>query len=469
MSNTPQTQTKKKWEFPHVIVLLSIFILVACLLTYVIPAGQFAKIEGSNAVDPNAFSFIEQTPVSPFDAFMSLQPNLQAGGLVMSLLIILGASTEVLISSGAITSLADTGVAKFKDKSIKIVVPMIYLLMSVLGALCGNDSMLAYVAIGVIISKKLNLDRLCAVAMFYLPYITAQAAGPTTAIVLIAQEMLGVPPLTHAGFRIVLEIIFYLVGATYVTRYALKVNRDPSRSILGKEGLLTMTEEEKAEFANKKESTSFDPRAVLSLLSVVGGYLFYAWGASKYNWSWNQLCATILASSILIGVFYKMSPNTVAKAMYKGAVNMGGIVFIMAFARTISGTLTAGNIIHTIAYYAIDFLDNFGAVPSAIGLFFFNLLFNFIVVGGTTQAYIVLPVIMPIGDVLGISRSVLSMVLQFGDGLTNCMTPLSGPLMGSLALGGVAYTKWIKFVIKIVLINVAIAACAIAVAMMLGM
>ncbi len=466
-TNTNNLKEKKKWEFPHVIILMSIFILVASLLTYVIPAGVYNTLPDSTAIDPDSFHFIDPTPVSPFDAFLSLQPNLAGNGLVISLLLILGASTEVLISSGAINSLVDTGVAKFKDKSITMVIPMIYLLMTVLGALCGNDSMLAYVAVGVIVSCKLKLDRLCAVAMFYLPYITAQAAGPTTAIILVAQEILGLQPLTGAGIRIVILILFYLAGATYVTRYALKVNRDPNRSLVGKEGLLRLSpEEEKLSLENA--STKFEAKALLAIGSVIGGYLFYAWGASTYGWSWRELCATILGASVFVGIFYRMSPNTLASSLFKGAVQMGGVCLLLAFGRTISVTLTSGNIIHTIAYYAIEFLSNFGAIPSAIGLFIFNLLFNFIVVGGIGQAQIILPIIMPIGEVIGISKEVLSMILQFGDGLTNCMTPLSGPLMGSLALGGVAYPTWIKFVFKIVLVNAFIAACAIVFVMMVG-
>lgn len=458
---------KSKVGFPHIVLLMSIFILVACAMTYLIPAGVYDTLE-NGAVDADSFHFIENTPVNPLRAFISVQSNMAAGGLVMSLLLILGAATEMLISCGAINSLVDTGIRRFKDDSIKVLVPMIYLLMSILGALCGNDSMLAYVAIGIIVAKKLQLDRICAVALFYLPYITAQAAGPTTVIIFTAQDILGIPPLSGAPLRLVVELCFYLAGASYVTWYALRVNNDPTRSIIG-EGVLSVTAEEKAADDAKLNAGKFEPRALFSVISVILGYSIYAYGASTWGWSWAELCFCILASSVFIGILYKMNPNQIVRALYKGAGNMGAICFLMGFSRTISYVLTQGNVIHTISYYAVDLFSNFGTVGSALGLFVFNLLFNFIVVGGTTQAMIILPITMPMAELLGISKEVLSLTLQFGDGLTNCMTPLSGPLMGSLALGGVAYPQWIKFVFKIVLVNVCIAALAIVFAVTMGM
>lgn len=456
---------KKKFEFPHVLLLLFIMVMFSSLLTYIVPAGKFDVIEGTKAIDPSSFHFIEQTPISPLKAMVSIQSNLASGGLVISLLIFLGACTEVLVSCGAINSLVDTGIAKFKDKSIKVVIPMIYLLMTILGALCGNDSMCAYVAIGIIISKKLNLDRICAVSMFYLPYITAQAAGPTTAIILIAQEMLGIPPLSGAGLRIVIEIILYIIGATYTTMYALKINRDPSKSILGREGILKRDDNDQ----DKVSEGKFELRALLSVLFVIFSYIIYAYGASNLNWSWGELCLCILVSSVLIGIVYKMKPNDFCKILSSGAAKMGAVLVVVALSRTVSATLTNGNIIHTFAYYATGVLSKTSPVVGALGLFLFNLLFNFIVVGGTAQAYIVLPIMEPIGQVVGISAEALTMILQFGDGLTNCMTPLSGPLMASLALGGVSYPKWIKFVYKLVLVNVVVAALAITFVMLTGM
>lgn len=454
-----KAETKKHIEFPHVLVLLTIMVLFASLLTYILPAGVFDVDPETNRIDPTSFHYIENTPVSPVDAFLDMQNGLASQGKVMSLLLILGAMTEVLVSTGAIESLVDTGIHRFKDKSIQVLFPCIYILMAVLGALCGNDSMIAYVAIGLAICEKLHLDRLSAVCLFYLSYITGQAAGPTTAIVLTAQGMLGLEPLSGLGVRVLVWCILTAVGCTFVTRYALRVARDPKNSLMPVEDRFTYTDGETEVKANG--SAKIDWRAMLSIVTVVGSYLIYAYGAGNLDWTWNHLTFCLLISGVIIAVLYRYSPNKLARIMFKGACKMGGVCFLIGFAKTISMTLTAGNVIHTIAYAASNLFAGLGAGGAAVALFIFNLLFNFLVPSGTAQAAIVLPMTAPIAETVGMSNQVLALGLQLGDGLTNVLTPLSSVMMGALALAGVKYGTWAKFVVRITLINVLISCVAI--------
>lgn len=404
---------------------------------------------------------MENTPVNPLDVFSGLHLNLSRGGVVIGLLLILGAATEMLSRSGAISSLVDTGIKKYKDKSISVLIPSIYLLMTVLGALAGNDSMIAYVAIGIAISKKLKLDRMCAVGMFYLPYVTGLAVGPTSAILLLVQEMIGIPPMSGAVVRVIMLVIFYAMGATFVTRYANKVSRDPSKSILGQEGLLFYTPEEQAIEDAKTDVGKFELKAFLAVASVVLSYFVFAFGAKTYGWSWGQLCSCIMVSAVLVGVYYRMTPNEVARAMMAGACKMGGVCFLMGFAMMISATLTQGQIMDTIAHSAAEALGGLGGVGSALGIFAFVLIFNLLMPGGITKIQTLLPITMPIGEVMNIDPEVMGMTMQFGDGLTNCMTPMSSVLMGALALGGVAYPMWIKFSYKFVAATIVVAASVI--------
>lgn len=458
--------TKKKREFPHVIILFSCMILVACLLTYIIPAGQFDLQEGSNQIDANSFHYIDQTPVTPLSALLSMQANLSSQGLVMTLLLILGAATNVLASSGAINSLVDSGVKRFKEQSIKVVIPMIYLLMSILGALCGNDSLIAYVAIGVVIAKTLRLDPLCAVSMFYLPYIIGQAAGPTTGIVLVVNSMLDLPPMMGFGMRMVVSFLFYATGAFYTTRYAIKVNRDPSKSLMGADACFTAADSTAA--INDPNYGKFELKALLAVLSVVGSYIFYAVGASQWGWSWNYLIALILVSTVLIALSYRMNPNEFCRTFMAGASTMGGVCVLMAFTRTIAVTLTNGNVMHTIAYGATSVLMDLGAGFASMGLYVLNLLFALVITGGIAQANIMLPLTMPVADIMSISNGVMAIILQLGDGISNCLTPMSSVLMGALALGGVSYATWMRYIWKFITVIILIGAGTILFLQMTG-
>lgn len=459
-------KVKNKIKFPHPIVIFISLIMLACLATYIVPAGQYDYIEGTTSVDPDSFHFIENTPVNPIAALFSLQSSLEGSGMLMSLLFIVAASTEILIVSGAVNSIVNTGIKRFGDKSIKIVIPLIYALMSVLGALCGNDAMIAYVAIGLIISVTLKLDAICAIGMFYLPYITAQAAGPTTMIVLTAQSLAGVEPLSGIGVQLVLEVIFYIWGAFFVTRYALKVNRDPSKSILG-DAAASLQNTKPVDMTDAKFGI-FEWKALLSILATVGGYVAYVVGSSLWGWSWSHLAFCILCSGAAVGVFYRMNINDFFTVFTNGVRKIAPVVLFIGFAKIIGTTLVTGNIIHTIAYGASSLLSGLNGGFGAVGIFLFNLLFNFLVTSGTSQAAIVIPITAPMGDVLGVSRELVVLAMQLGDSLSNCLTPLSGALAGALAIASVDYPVWIKFVIKFSLVNIAIASVAIYAVHILG-
>ena len=70
---------------------------------------------------------------------------------------------------------------------------------------------------------------------------------------------------------------------------------------------------------------------------------------------------------------------------------------------------------------------------------------NMLIPSGLSKAAILLPLVCPIGDVLGVARDVIALTYSLGDSLTNTLTPLSGPLVGALGLAGVDYTDWIKY------------------------
>ena len=99
-----------------------------------------------------------------------------------------------------------------------------------------------------------------------------------------------------------------------------------------------------------------------------------------------------------------------------------------------------------------------GAVLGAGFMVIFNILVNILIPSAAGQAAIVMPLMVPLADLAGITRQVCVQAYQFGDGLCNLLTPLNAPMMGSLALVGVSYPKYIKYFIKYLLIQFAIAA-----------
>ena len=104
-----------------------------------------------------------------------------------------------------------------------------------------------------------------------------------------------------------------------------------------------------------------------------------------------------------------------------------------------------GCIINTISYGAVQLIDGLGTAGSAAGTFLFTTLFNFLMPNGLAKIPILMPLFVPIADVLGITRQVIALCYQLGDGLTNFLTPMSTVLASGLMIANVNYGKWIKY------------------------
>ena len=283
MSNPSVAAAPKaaKVQFPHGLILIACIILFACLLTYVLPAGVYEKNPDTGKFDPATFHYVENTPVSPFAALLNVQKGIARAGTIISLLLVIGGVTALLLSVGSIESLINYAIKRLEDRSVKVLLPCIIVLMSLLGALAGNDSMMAFVAVGVLIARKLKLDRIVAVALFYLAYITGQAAGPTTVPALTMQSYAEVPAVSGIGARIIIWALLTVVSVLYTTRYALRISKDPSKSLMG---YVESGEEDLEKDVAAIRDARLEGRAIASLLLYFGCYAVYALGSKMWSW-----------------------------------------------------------------------------------------------------------------------------------------------------------------------------------------
>lgn len=430
-------KTKKKIEIPHILVLIFLLILVFSALSYIIPGGEY-QLDDSKRVIAGTFSYTGHNPVSPWKALLAVRKGITDSANTIALLLVCGGSLAVVMATGCFEEMMNYGIYKLEDKSIKVLVPSIIVLMSLLGAFAGNDSMIAFVTVGLVICPKLGLDRICAMAMFYLGYLIGQGASLTSVMLITIQSLCDVAPLSGMQVRIIIWVLFTGLNAAYCTRYALKIAKDPSKSITG---VLSRSEVKE----NEIEKKVFPLRSALNMVTLFGCYIVYAIGSKVYSWNSDYLVALMLLNVIFTMIIAKMDPNQVGKSFFKGAQNMGGICVVVGFAKVIGTILNESKMVNTIAETASRMFGGFGPVGAVVCIFVFILMFNMLIPSGLSKAAILLPLVCPIGDVLGVTRDVIALTYSLGDSLTNTLTPLSGPLVGALGLAGVDYTDWIKY------------------------
>ena len=353
----------------------------------------------------------------------------------------MGGLIYVVIESGAINNVINYSVYKLQDKSITVLVPAIVVLMSAIGALAGQDSLVTFVLVGLLLVKKLRLDKIAALSIFYLSYITGQAAGPTVAIILMAQETAGLAPISGLGARLVVWAALTLLCVIYTTRYCLKISKDPSRSILG------CVEEPDGNDELNKSIPVLGTKDIVTALCMLVPFAFYAYGAAAYAWGFPNLIAFAMVAVIVVGIVNRTNPNELAVTFLKGASAMGGICLMIGFAKVVGIVLTDGKILHTIAYAAVTAIGGLGDAFTASGMFLFTTAINLLIPSGPAKVPMLIPLFVPVADVLGITRQVMCLAFQLGDGLTNFVTPVSAVLAAALSMSGVDLRQWWRYVL----------------------
>ena len=285
----------------------------------------------------------------------------------------------------------------------------------------------------------MRLDGLTAMGMVWIPYgIGWGCAGINPFGVLIAQNIAGVPLTSGWGFRLVMMLVFLTLAFHHLYRYARKVQKDPSQSLV----------------ADVDYSSGFEPPhdirmngargAVLAVFIL--GLAFFVYGAAKFGWYISELNAMFFGIGLAAALIARIPPGETSQTFLEGAAKMTGPALIVGFARAIAVVLEDGQIIDSIVFSIAGLLEGMPADVSALGMLVVQSLCNFFIPSGTGQAFVTMPIMSPLATLTGVPQQTAVLAFQFGDGFSNMIIPTNALVMGALALGRVPYTVWLRFV-----------------------
>ena len=190
----------------------------------------------------------------------------------------------------------------------------------------------------------------------------------------------------------------------------------------------------------------------------------YTIGVFRSDWGLNEMSAIFIIIGLGTAVIERIRPNDFVKLFVNGAQKMVYAALIVGLARSIVVILEHGIVLDTMVNFIANILEPLPTIFGALGMYFFNLLFNLIITSGSGQAAIVMPIMAPLADLMGFSRQIAVVAYNMGDGFTNTIAPTSGILMASIAVAGVSWTKWLRFMMPLLLIWIAIGVVAIFIA-----
>lgn len=445
---TVAEKKKRSFKMPHLLWIILGLIVIMSLLTYVIPAGQFGTDEAGNLVGTEFNYLGYQTPVSLWRACMLLLDGLTGSATIAFMVMVSGGAIRVILDSNAIDDFVSWAIFKLRDKSANTLVPLMFLLMVYLGGFGGSDAYVALVPIGVAFARKLKLDPI--VAMGVTTYATLIGFGTGPNKLLIPQAMMDIPIYSGFAMRFLIMTFFGLVGLFFLMRYVKKIQKDPSASALGNTDWLKAVDSDAGE-GIKEQKLSWKTIAIL--LVFIGQYLVIVTYSMKNSATvWQFSCAVHILAALLVGALSGKSADQVANSFAQGLGGMAFVGFVIGMARVVSLIMSEGNILHTIVYVLTRPLMNVNRGLSLVGITAIISVINMMVPSASSKAAILMPIIRPVTETLGIHGQLAVQAFQFGDGFTNLLSPALGWTMGSLATAGVPYDKWLKWVIPKIII-----------------
>ena len=377
------------------------------------------------------------------------------------LVLLVGGFLQIISDSGAVEAGLSRLIRALGTRRM-LILPILMVCMSVLGfsGVLAN-AVVAFIPLGLLLSRRLRLDPVCGVAMMYVGCYSGFApSAMCPATTLIAQQIAGVPPMSGFWARTVVWVV--VLGATvwYVMRYAGRVSADPSCSIHS-----TYDDEL---VAADKPAPAFTGRHVMTLLCLAGGFGLFGWGASCREWSLRHLSAVMMGVGIVGGVVSGMRVQAITQSFITGCKHLLYSALIVGLAKSITLIMEDGRIIHTLVHYLSAPLVNLPPLVAAGGMYVMSLVVHFFITSGSGQAYVTMPIMAPIADIVGLQRQTAVSAYLYGDGFINIVIPTSGVLMSVIAMSKIPYFKWLKFALPLCGIWVLIGAAAMAYATWFG-
>lgn len=448
---------KKQFKMPHLLWIMFGIILLSCVATYLIPAGQFATDE-SGAIIGTAFEYLEnQTPVSPWDALMKMKSGLNGAATIVFVVMVSGATINVVLDTGVLDDLMNWAVFKLKDKGTNLLVILMMTLMAYLGGFGGTDALIAVVPVGILFSKKLKLDPIVALGVTTFAALVGFGTGPAQQAT--TQMLMDVVPYSGFFTRFLIMNGFLAVAIIMVLMYVKKIRKDPKNSLMYDQGWRPDAVDG-AQGEDLLKQVDMNWRKIAVIVIFILQYLIialYPMMGGDSNLTFDFMIAVMLCSMILVGIIGGMSADQLGQSFAKGLSSMAFVGFVIGLAKVISFVLSDGNVIHTIVYVLTKPLMGLPKSVASVGLTILVSLINPLIPSATSKAAILVPIMKPVADALGLQPNLAVVAYQMGDSFTNLVSPLLGWMIGSCAMANVPYSKWLKWVFPKVLMFILVA------------
>ncbi|WP_163576300.1 YfcC family protein [Halomonas faecis] len=441
MSTTEQalSQRKKKWyqTVPDPMVLIFMILLATYALTFVVPAGEYERVQedGRTRVVPESFTYLSDVEaISPFDIFVAVPRGLNEASLYLFIVFIAGGLFHILQRTGALENAIGVAVNRVGVERRNIIITAGTFIYGFFGVAVGFENNIALVPIAVLIASAIGCSSLVGTTMavggigigFALSPINPYTVG-------VAQGIAELPTFSGAWLRTLLVVSSLALLSLYICKWVVKMDfEEPDNA----KAMTRSLDEYRLTKQNKLTLGVF----VLGLAAMLVGVF-------TQGWYINEIAGMFLLIAIVIGIVNGLAANEIVKQMMEGASKVTPGALVIGLAASIQVILGQAQIIDTIVHGLSGLIQGIPGALSAIMASVVQGAINLFVPSGSGQALVTMPILIPVADLVGMSRQLMITAFQVGDGLTNLIVPTSGGTLAMLALGRVSYVAWLKAIL----------------------
>lgn len=462
---TEEKQKKKEKAFASisvksfiVVVAILTFMIALCgILSLVIPQGQFERTADGEIIAGTftqgeasglAFWKIITAPVRVFFAEGSLTII-----MICLFLLIMSGVFNLLEKTNGIKVIMNRLVKKFEPKK-KLVVCFAILFFMLFGSFFGLfEELVTLLPFVTVFMLSLGFDTMTGLGVCMLAACFGFSAAITNPFsVGIASSFAGISTTNGIWLRIIFFVLIYALVCLFMLWYINKISKKPEYSPtynddLEKRQKLTVATEEKQE----NEGKIFKTFLIFFIVQFVV-LLAIAFIRPISGLAIPILSVTFLLGGIIAGLIVEKQKSKVFVYLGKGALAMLPAVLLIALASSVNLVMTESKIIDTIMNAVINFLDGQNSFVCILFIYLLILILQVFIGSASAKIFLIMPILLPICSVIGISPNMLILTYCMADGFSDVFLPTNPVLLIGLSMSNVSYGKWIKWTWKIQLI-----------------
>ena len=437
-------------SFLTAIAVIFVLMILTYILTFVIPGGAYNRIpdDAGNTVIDTEGGFKNVDGGISFVKWL-LSPLLVLGAegngsliAVIAFLLVIGGVFNSLDKRGLMRYMLDRITYRFGKNRYKLLA-VITLFFMALGSLIGSfEECVPLVPIVVALAVRLGWDVLTGMGMSLLAIGCGFASGICNPFTVgVAQELAGLPMFSGMWFRILAFLLIYVLLMAFLYRHVKKIENPLDTAVLS---------------SGFERNKAMD-RGLSCFVSVLGAGILLVISSvvitDLQDYTMIIVAVMFLVAGILACLVSGMRGRELGQTFLNGVISIAPAVLMILMANSIKYTMVEANILDTILHGAVLVAETLQGWTVILFVYLVVLVMNFFIPSGSAKAFLLVPLIVPVAQIFGISPQLCVVAYAFGDGFSNVFYPTNPVLLLALGLADVNYVDWVKWSWKFQILN----------------